>query len=116
MPYTLKMYKNLNHVYQEKGNSFMENDLLTEEDLACRWKAEVETIRQWRWNGKGPPFFKQGRQVFYRPEDIRNYEAQKSRKSTAARDIEEEPPALYKIKHSQINRRFKCLNKHEKHL
>ncbi|MBA3814321.1 MAG: DNA-binding protein [Alphaproteobacteria bacterium] len=84
----------------------MEDDLLTDVDLARRWKVEVVTICQWRWNGKGPRFFKQGRQAFYRPEDVRRYEEQKSRKSTAAQDIEEETPAIYKIRHSQRKRRF----------
>ncbi|MBA3814343.1 MAG: DNA-binding protein [Alphaproteobacteria bacterium] len=84
----------------------MEDDLLTDVDLARRWKVEVVTICQWRWNGKGPRFFKQGRQAFYRPEDVRRYEEQKSRKSTAAQDEEEIWAAPSKFKSSLKKRRF----------
>jgi predicted site-specific integrase-resolvase len=85
----------------------MENNLLTPEDLAHRWKVTVVTISQWRWNGKGPRFFKQGRQVFYRPEDVLRYEERKSRKSTS--DIYEEDIEVpsYNLKLSKKQRRFK---------
>lgn len=85
----------------------MENDLLTEEDLAHRWKVTVVTISQWRWNGKGPRFFKQGRQVFYRPEDVRRYEEQKSKRSTADRYDEEIEATSYKLRMNNKKRRFK---------
>ncbi|MBA3814645.1 MAG: DNA-binding protein [Alphaproteobacteria bacterium] len=84
----------------------MENDLLTPEDLAIRWKVTIFTISQWRWNGKGPRFFKQGRQIFYRPQDVLRYEEQKCKKSTSSQDEEEERASSYKIR-SQKKRRFK---------
>lgn len=85
----------------------MENDLLTDEDLARRWKVELVTICQWRWNGKGPRFFKMGRQAFYRPEDVRSFEEQKTQKNSADKGREESPPSIYKLKDNQRKRRFK---------
>ncbi len=85
----------------------MENDLLTEEDLADRWKVTIMTLCQWRWNGKGPRFFKAGRQIFYRPQDVLNYEEKKSKQSTAYRDDEEALTVAYTIKRNKNKRRFK---------
>ena len=85
----------------------MENDLLTEEDLAQRWKVSILTISQWRWNGKGPRFFKMGRQIFYRPADVQRFEEQKSKRSTAYLDEEEELSAQYKAMRNRKNKRFK---------
>jgi hypothetical protein len=93
----------------------MENDLLTEEDLAARWKVTIITLAQWRWTGRGPRFFKAGRQIFYRPQDVLSYEERKSRQSTAYRD-EEEEFAAYRLKQSLIKRRAETREKNKKHL
>ena len=33
----------------------------------------VETLRNWRWRGDGPPFLKMGRRVRYRLVDLADY-------------------------------------------
>ena len=40
---------------------------LTEEELAERWRGQVTrgTLRNWRTQGRGPPFLKAGRAVLY---------------------------------------------------
>ena len=87
----------------------MEYDLLTDEDLARRWKVELITICQWRWNGKGPRFFKMGRQIFYRPEDVRYFEEQKTKK---ARLIRVEKKVPHQSTNLKITRGKGDLNEH----
>ncbi len=47
---------------------------LTPNLLAKRWSLKPSTLKQWRWNGKGPAYVKIGRQVLYRYQDIENFE------------------------------------------
>lgn len=52
--------------------------LLTEADLANRWKIPQKTLRNWRCLRKGPPWIQIGAgHVRYRPADIEAYEAAK---------------------------------------
>jgi excisionase family DNA binding protein len=49
-------------------------DFLTTKELAKRWNMSHRTLEQWRCQGKGLPFFKTGRKVNYRIQDIEAYE------------------------------------------
>jgi hypothetical protein len=53
----------------------MEKINLSANELAVRWNVTVKTLRQWRWNGKGPPFFKIGGRAMYRVKDIEGIES-----------------------------------------
>lgn len=48
---------------------------LKSKDLAARWGVKESTLSQWRWFGKGPPYFNAGTLVLYRLEDIEQFEA-----------------------------------------
>ena len=52
----------------------MEKRNLSANELSVRWSVTVKTLRQWRWNGKGPPFFKIGGRALYRLEEIEDFE------------------------------------------
>ena len=41
------------------------------------------TLRKWRWEGKGPKFFKIGSSVRYSIEDLQNYIAKARRQNTS---------------------------------
>lgn len=61
----------------------MPEPLFEPEDLAKRWKVTLLTLAQWRWTGRGPRFFKAGRNTFYRVQDIEAYEEEKAQRSTS---------------------------------
>lgn len=53
--------------------------LLTPKDLADLVGVSLETIRNWRLNGLGPPCVQIGRSVIrYRPEDVEAWLAEKA--------------------------------------
>lgn len=56
---------------------------LTVQDLTKRWEVTPKTLQNWRWNGKGPEYFKVGRTIKYRLEDIESFETAKLRSSTS---------------------------------
>jgi hypothetical protein len=60
----------------------MSSQFLTSTLLAKRWCLKPSTLRQWRWNGKGPVYMKIGRTVLYRLQDIEHFELQKVRQNT----------------------------------
>lgn len=41
-----------------------------------------QTLRKWRWEGKGPQFVKIGRKVLYRDEDLQHFVLAQIRVST----------------------------------
>ena len=45
-------------------------DLWTIEQVAKELGKTVQTLYNWRWQGKGPKYVKIGNRVMYRPEDI----------------------------------------------
>lgn len=61
----------------------MDEPHLTREQLAERWNVKVSTLNQWRWNGKGPVYFKIGKTIYYGSHDIRAFEISKRRRSTS---------------------------------
>lgn len=61
----------------------MQSSFLTAEALAARWNMPPSTLSQWRWNGRGPHYFKIGRHVLYKLEDIEAFEEGKRRSNTS---------------------------------
>ena len=60
-----------------------DDDLLTTEEAAKILRCEKKTLINWRREGKGPPFVKLGRKVFYRRGDLREYILKCRRQSTS---------------------------------
>lgn len=56
---------------------------LTPSSLASRWSIAPNTLKQWRWNGRGPLYVKIGGRVLYRLTDIEQFEEQKLRQHTS---------------------------------
>lgn len=65
----------------------MQTQLLTPDALALRWSMNSNTLRYWRWNGRGPIFLKIGRRVLYRLEDIEQFEKAKVRQNTSQNNM-----------------------------
>lgn len=59
--------------------------MLTQNELASRWRISPATLERWRSEGIGPQFLKLGGQVRYPTADIDAYEAQCLRRSTFER-------------------------------
>lgn len=56
----------------------MKKEFISTDDLAERWGLSNGTLRNWRWQKKGPPYFKIGDGardgVYYKLDDILRYE------------------------------------------
>lgn len=62
----------------------MEQESLLKEKEAANWLSlSVQTLRQWRTYGDGPPYCKINGAVRYRPADMREYIASNMRRSTS---------------------------------
>ena len=59
---------------------------LTQEEAAKVLRLSGRTLERHRWSGTGPRFVKMGRRIFYRPEDIEDYTAERTFSSTAEAD------------------------------
>jgi hypothetical protein len=51
-----------------------ERAYLTSKELADRWRLSDQTLANWRYAGKGPPFIRVGARVLYPIEGINAYE------------------------------------------
>ena len=58
-------------------------DYLLPNQLASYWGVSINTLRKWRWEGKGPCFVKLGRKVVYRRADIDAFANAQLRTSTS---------------------------------
>jgi hypothetical protein len=47
---------------------------LTSKELADRWRLSDQTLANWRYAGKGPPFIRVGARVLYPSEGIHAFE------------------------------------------
>lgn len=56
----------------------------TAKALAARWGVQEATLSQWRWNGRGPIFVKEGHQISYLVEDVKSFEKQQRRQTTGS--------------------------------
>jgi len=67
----------------ETNKSLNEEQFLNEKELAELLNIKSETLRNWRWDGRGPIFIKIGSNVRYRMSDIEEYINGRIRKSTS---------------------------------
>jgi hypothetical protein len=51
-----------------------ERAYLTSKELADRWRLSDQTLANWRYAGKGPPFIRVGSRVLYPAEGINAFE------------------------------------------
>ncbi len=51
-----------------------ERAYLTSKELADRWRLSDQTLANWRYAGKGPPFIRVGTRVLYPVEGIHAFE------------------------------------------
>ena len=50
-----------------------EISLVDDDEAARRLRQKTSTLASWRTTGRGPPFYKVGRRVFYHPHDLRGW-------------------------------------------
>lgn len=55
---------------------------LTTKQLAERWRMHVNSLANWRVEGKGPRFVKVGKVILYSVAEIEAYEKKKTQRST----------------------------------
>ena len=60
---------------------------LTQKDLSERWSIAEGTLQNWRSQGIGPVFLKIHNRIVYRLEDVLQYEADSSRRSTSLKAV-----------------------------
>ena len=63
------------HLSSTKRHDGRGGRLLSQHDLAVRWRMSIRTLERWRAILQGPPFLKLGRRIAYRTEDIEAFEA-----------------------------------------
>ena len=51
-----------------------ERAYLTSKELADRWRLSDQTLANWRYAGKGPPFIRVGSRVLYPSDSIQAFE------------------------------------------
>ncbi|WP_103256406.1 helix-turn-helix transcriptional regulator [Tabrizicola aquatica] len=56
-----------------------DRQFIAEADLAFRYGKAVRTLQRWRAKGYGPTFMRIGGSIFYRLEDIEEFEARMRR-------------------------------------
>ena len=61
----------------------MNQQLINEREVESYIGISINTLRKWRWEGKGPQFVKLGRRVMYRIQDVEAFIAAGSRSSTS---------------------------------
>jgi excisionase family DNA binding protein len=64
--------------------SKMDDEFLTTEQLADYLHVAPQTLRQWRWQGSGPPGIKVGRRVLYRRSAVEAWLAEQADPQPAA--------------------------------
>lgn len=65
------------------------NDLINPDQLGERWGKSRQSLAGMRYRGDGPKFVKIGKSIFYRVEDIREFEESQLRTRT-----DDEPKAV----------------------
>jgi hypothetical protein len=54
----------------------MGKEFLTSKELSSRWRLSDQTLANWRYARKGPPFTRVGGKVLYPIEGVEKYEQQ----------------------------------------
>lgn len=58
-----------------RDNEQRQAHLMTEADLAARWKVSKRTIQRWRQDGRLPVAFRIGRKILFNTESVVEFEA-----------------------------------------
>lgn len=59
--------------------------VFTTDELAARYGITKLTLTDWRYKGKGPAWFKEGKRVYYREEAVETWEKEKEREQAERR-------------------------------
>lgn len=62
----------------------MEDKYMTTQEVAALFRTSPETVRWWRYVGRGPANFKAGRRVLYARDDVMAFERSMREGSAAA--------------------------------
>lgn len=57
---------------------------LEAKDLAERWNVQLNTLKKWRWNGRGPCFLKLNGKIVYPLDQVIAFEQARQCASTSA--------------------------------
>lgn len=57
---------------------------MSETELAEYWHISIRTLQSWRLNGGGPKFLKLGKAIRYSVDEIKRFESENTKTSTAA--------------------------------
>jgi hypothetical protein len=52
----------------------MDKEFLTSKELSSRWRLSDQTLANWRYARKGPPFIRVGGRVLYPVDGVHSYE------------------------------------------
>lgn len=63
----------------------MQEEFISQQDLAIRWALHIQTLTKWRVLRRGPPFVKLGKTVRYAMSDILEFERNGLRKPVPRR-------------------------------
>lgn len=72
---------------QNRNSASHVDHVLTEYELAARWKMSVKSLQRWRQTSMGPCHIKLGRKVVYRYDDVLAFEQLCLRKSTSEKVV-----------------------------
>jgi excisionase family DNA binding protein len=58
--------------------------IATPDEVAAYLRTSVETLKSWRYHGRGPRYTKSGKNVLYRRRDVETYLDQNTHETTGA--------------------------------
>jgi len=85
-----------------RGESSMDNDFLTEQDLSERLHISLGTLRRWRLESRGPKFRKLGTLVRYGEYDLSQW--MESQPSGGTRELGRIPPSKAQSSHGGVRK------------
>jgi hypothetical protein len=85
-----------------RGESSMDNDFLTEQDISDRLHISLGTLRRWRLESRGPKFRKLGTLVRYGEYDLSQW--MEAQPSGGTRELGRIPPSKAQSSHGVIRK------------
>jgi hypothetical protein len=85
-----------------RGESSMDNDFLTEQDISDRLHISLGTLRRWRLESRGPKFRKLGTLVRYGEYDLSQW--MEAQPSGGTRELGRIPPSKAQSSHGGIRK------------
>jgi hypothetical protein len=86
----------------KRGESSMDNDFLTEQDISDRLHISLGTLRRWRLESRGPKFRKLGTLVRYGEYDLSQW--MEAQPSGGTREFGRIPPSKAQSSHGGIRK------------